>query len=127
MDSQSAPMVVQLTMKASKTDPFRKGVEIVLGSTDDELCPVLTLFKYLRLRGSRAGPLFIWEDNTPLTGSAFVAAVRSALSSAGYIRSATCQYAGHSFHGSSYGIRGLTHQDFRTLGKLCLSHLPKTT
>ena len=92
----------------------------MLGSTDDELCPVSALFKYLHLRGRRAGPLFIWEDNNPLTRSTFVAAVRSALSSAGYTRSAICQYAGHSFRAgaaSTAAAMGLEDSLIKTLGR----------
>lgn len=39
LDSLTDPKVVQVRIKASKTDPFRKGVTIYLGSTGDELCP----------------------------------------------------------------------------------------
>ena len=58
-DSQQQPSMVQITLKSSKTDPFRKGVNIVLGTTDDDLCPVKALFNYLQKRGVEPGPLLI--------------------------------------------------------------------
>ena len=34
-------------MKASKTDPFRMGVDIFIGRTDNELCPVSAVLAYM--------------------------------------------------------------------------------
>ena len=38
---------VQITLESSMTDPFRKGVDMVLGATGNKLCPVKALFDYL--------------------------------------------------------------------------------
>ena len=46
-DSQQQLSMMQITLKSLKTDPFRKGVDIILGTTDDYLCPVKALFNYL--------------------------------------------------------------------------------
>ena len=35
MDSKSNPGMVKLHLKASKTDPFRQGVDILIGKTTD--------------------------------------------------------------------------------------------
>ena len=75
-DSKVAPTFIQLTLKVSKTDPGGKGVKIVIGKTDDELCPVQAIFKYLRRRGGQEGPLFLRENSTPLTKPYFVKCVR---------------------------------------------------
>jgi len=40
LDSLTAPTVVQVRIKASKKDPFRKGVLVYLGRTNNDLCPV---------------------------------------------------------------------------------------
>ncbi len=40
VDDHTAPSIVKLRLKASKTDPFRKGVEIILGRTRNSICPV---------------------------------------------------------------------------------------
>ena len=38
LDSHEKPSVVRLNIKASKTDPFRKGVQIFLGKTGTDIC-----------------------------------------------------------------------------------------
>lgn len=50
-DSRENPTMVQITLKKSKTDPFRQGVTIVLGATGNDLCSVQALFTYLTMRG----------------------------------------------------------------------------
>ena len=96
-DSYSAPSFIQLTLKASKTDPFRQGINIVFGATGDELCPVKALFDYLRLRGSKDGPLFQLEDGSTLSRSAFIAGFRKALIKSGFSQKEILGYSGHSF------------------------------
>lgn len=40
LDSHDKPTLVYLRLKQSKTDPFRKGVNIFLGNTGVAICPV---------------------------------------------------------------------------------------
>ena len=40
VDSTSNPSMMQVHIKASKTDPFRKGVHLYLAKTENKLCPV---------------------------------------------------------------------------------------
>ncbi len=40
MDSLTRPSGLQVRLKVSKTDPFRKGVDVFIGSSGDDLCPV---------------------------------------------------------------------------------------
>ena len=47
VDDPLHPNLVQLTLKASKTDPFRRGMQLVIGSTQDDLCPVAALLAYV--------------------------------------------------------------------------------
>ena len=47
LDNVSAPTLLQVRIKASKTDPFRKGVVVYLGRTDNDLCPVGAVAAYL--------------------------------------------------------------------------------
>jgi len=51
LDNLSAPTLVQVQVKASKRDPFRKGVTIYLGRTDNDLCPVGAIAAYLAVLG----------------------------------------------------------------------------
>ena len=88
------PRVIKLRLKASKTDPFRKGVDVVLGRTHTEACPVTALLAYLALRGNNPGCLFRFVDGRPLTKQRFVQKIREALLASGFNPS---QFAGHSF------------------------------
>ena len=58
VDSVSKPTVVQVRIKESMTDPFRKGVMVYLGFTDNELCPIAAVTAYLAVRGREPGPFF---------------------------------------------------------------------
>ena len=48
-DSLSNPGFLSVNIKQSKTDPFRSGVEIVVGRTREELCPVAAVLSYMSL------------------------------------------------------------------------------
>ena len=88
------PQFVVLRIKTSKTDPFRQGVDVCLGRTDNALCPVAALLAYVSRRGTNPGPLFVFDDGSPLTREALVREVRGALAMAGID---AAQYSGHSF------------------------------
>jgi len=94
LDNIKNPSMVYVQIKASKTDPFRKGTTVCLAKTDNNLCPVQALLPYLALRGTNPGPLFIMEDHTYLTRSKFTAKLREILKAAGIDDS---KYASHSF------------------------------
>lgn len=94
VDSMEKPSRLKIRIKASKTDPFRQGVDIFVGRTGNELCPVAAALAYMVQRGPGPGPLFQFQDGKPLTRQRFVARVREALTSAGVDCSA---YSGHSF------------------------------
>ena len=88
------PQVVKLRLKASKTDPFRKGVDVVLGRTHNDMCPVTALLAYLALRGNTQGCLFHFADGRLLTKQRFIQRIREALLACGFNPT---QFAGHSF------------------------------
>ena len=48
--------MAQVSIKASKTDPFRKGIFTFLGRTGSVTYPVLTLAAYLAAHGPQLGP-----------------------------------------------------------------------
>ena len=106
-----------MRLKKSKTDPFRQGVSITLGVTQDSLCPVAAMLAYLEFRGAQQGPLFIWPDGTPLTRSRFVDEVRGALTKA---KLPAKDFAGHSFRigaASTAAAAGLEDSAIQTLGR----------
>ena len=76
INSRENPTVLKILIKASKTDPFRKGVSIFLGRTDNSLCPVAAITAYLASRGPDSGPLFRFRKGSYLTREAFVRSVR---------------------------------------------------
>ena len=94
VDNSPSPAVLQLTLMQSKTDPFRKGVQLLIGKTGTNLCPVAAVLDYLQVRGTGKGFLFRFKDGTYLTRQRLVKEVRSALVKAGLDQ---INYCGHSF------------------------------
>ena len=58
VDNALAPQVISIKLKRFKSDQFMKRVTLVLGRTNDNLCPVTALLTYLSHRGNSPGPLF---------------------------------------------------------------------
>ena len=90
---------------------------MVLGKTDNDLCPVTALLAYLAIRGSGPGFLFLFSDRRPLTKQRFIQRVRQALSAIGVDSS---QYAGHSFRigaATTASARGLSESTIQMLGR----------
>ena len=71
IDDPLQPSFVRLTLKQSKTDPFRKGVDLYVGRTGSNHCPVAAPLSCIHCRGSTAG--------RPLTRKHFVELVQAAL------------------------------------------------
>jgi hypothetical protein len=94
IDSGTTLTKVLLKIKASKTDPFRKGVTVCLGRTNRDNCPVAAIISYIATCGLSSGPLFRFEYGTPLTRPRLMRELRAALRSEGIDAS---KYAGHSF------------------------------
>lgn len=77
IDDPEHPTLMKLRLKASKTDPFRKGVDIVMGRTYNELCPIEAMLAFLAIRGNKQGFLFTFADGRLLTKDRFVTQVRT--------------------------------------------------
>ena len=75
--------LLRVRIKASKTDPFRVGVDIFVGKTGNKLCPVTAVLSYMVRRGPSPGPFFRFANGVPLTRPRFVAKVKDALAKAG--------------------------------------------
>ncbi len=56
-----------VSLKESKSDPFRLGVIVRIGVLPHRLCPVRALATYLLVRGPRPGPLFVFDNGAVLT------------------------------------------------------------
>ena len=118
LDSQSDPSVVRVHIKASKMDPFRKGVYIYLGKTGNELCPVAALTAYLAVRGRLLGPFFRFVSGKPLSHELFVKHIWAALHP--YDNINVNDYSGHSFRigaASAASATGIEDSTIKTLGR----------
>ncbi len=117
VDNATNPSLVQFNLKSSKTDPFRKGVQVVVGRTGNDLCPVVAILAYLSFRGTKPGALFCNHDSSPYTRGKFVKDIKSGLQQLGYNSS---QYAGHSFRAgaaTAATTAGLQDSLIKTLGR----------
>ena len=117
MDSFSNPTIMKVHLKESKTDPYRKGVDIFVGCTHDKLCPIAAVLAYLAKRGNAPGLLFKFENGKQLTKTKFVASVKGALASAGVDSS---KYAGHSFRigaATTAHTQGIEDATIKMLGR----------
>ena len=85
---------LRVFLKRSKTDQYERGTEVFIGSTGDELCPVLAVRSYVARRGDSPGAFLCSAEGVPLSKSRFVELVRSALTRAGV---PIAGYSGYSF------------------------------
>ena len=67
VDSDTKPSCLRVRIKASKTDPFRKGCFIHIGRGNYPLCALQSVMDYLAVRGNSGGPLFLFQDGRPLS------------------------------------------------------------
>ena len=114
LDSQSEPSVIRIHIKASKTDPFRKGVYVYLGKTGNELCPVMVMAAYMAVRGRLSGH---FVSSTPLSRELFVRHVRAALRPYDID---VKDYSGHSFRigaATAASAAGVEDSMIKTLGR----------
>ena len=117
VDDVKNPSVLQINIKQSKTDPFRRGVNLYVGRTGSDLCAVSAMLSYLTARGMGPGPLFRFADGRTLSRQLFVEAVRDGLQKAGIDQS---KYCGHSFRigaATTAAARGIEDSLIKTLGR----------
>ena len=120
MPSIHSPDHIILTLPASKTDPFRKGVTIYIASAPNSpsTCPVSALLHLFTINPQPLNsPLFITSDQSPLTRSRFIARLRLALLDAGFQPNG---YSGHSFRrgaASAAAAAGFLDHEIQQLGR----------
>ena len=110
------PSCLQVCIKASKTDPFWKGCNIVIGLGFPPLCAVQAVVCYLAHHGNRPGPLFLFENGLPLTRSLLTDRLRAILLSAGL----PGDFSSHSFRigvATSAARAGLPDHLIQVLGR----------
>ena len=116
-DNAKCPSMLSIKLKHSKTDQKRKGIKIVIGKTGDDLCPIMALLSYLKVREAHPGPLFCWQSGSPLSKSNFVDKVRSPLTTANLPAD---NFAGHSFRigaATTAASAGICESSIQSLGR----------
>eukprot|EP00112_Aurelia_sp_Birch-Aquarium-sp1_P018557 Seg444.16 transcript_id=Seg444.16/GoldUCD/mRNA.D3Y31 product="hypothetical protein" protein_id=Seg444.16/GoldUCD/D3Y31 len=87
------PQFIKVNLKASKTDPFRKGILLTIGATNTHLCPVGAMLNYIST-SPKKGPLFVYKSGKFLKRENFTQEIRDLLAKGGFEANS---YAGHSF------------------------------
>ena len=94
IDRLQAPSMLSVRIKASKTDPFRVGVDVVVGKVDGRCAQSQLYWDTYWPEEPGQVPLFRFEDGKPLTRIRLVEKVQRALQVAGVLSK---PYSGHSF------------------------------
>ena len=126
---------VTLHLKASKTDPFREGVDIHLFSSGASVCPVISLERYVEFRNitfernNDKEPFFVMENGKALTRHYFIYSLKRIRTSLGYNSDL---YNGHSFRIGASTTAGSKLEDhlIQTLGRwssLCYTRYIRTS
>ncbi|KAG5717591.1 hypothetical protein E4T56_gene5241 [Termitomyces sp. T112] len=110
---------IRLTLPASKTDPFRKGVTIIIAAAPGQpTCPVAVLKAlFTKLPRDDNAPLFEQLDGKALSYNFFVKSIREALSLAGFNPGS---FVGHSFRrgaASAAAAAGYSNYEIQLLGR----------
>ena len=113
VDNQQTASMVRYHLKQSKTDQAGQGVDIILGRTGLDLCPVTAVLSYVAARG-RAGPFFLTTAGVSLTKQAFISELRKLLRTIGLPDES---YAGHSFRIGAATSAGIKDSTIQLLGR----------
>jgi len=79
IDNRKEPRLLQLALKQSRTDTFKKGCKVYVGETDNIISPIKAVISYLSKRTNQPGPLFITKDGKGWTAAMFWTALKSLL------------------------------------------------
>ena len=108
---------LKVHLSRSKCDQFGKGVDVYVGRSGNELCPINAVTAYTAERGDSSGPYFRDKNGKPLTKARFIAEMRKALLELGLEQD---QYAGHSFRigaATAAAQAGLEDSTIKALGR----------
>ena len=107
-----------LTIRSSKTDPFRQGSTLTVGATSTSTCPVTALRKYLILAPRLPHkPLFQFHNGSYLTRTALTTLLRRLLTQVGVNH---LHYASHSFRigaATTAAAAGIPDWQIQALGR----------
>ena len=117
VDSIVNPAILKIHLKGSKTDQTKIGLDLFVGRTHNEICPVAAMLAYLAVRGQDEGPLFKLSDGRPLSRQLLVQRMRATLGEANIDCS---RFLGHSFRigaATTAIARGISESTVQTLGR----------
>ena len=117
LDNPTEPAMIRVLLQRSKTDQLGKGVEVFVGKTGCDSCPVSAVAAYMVARRNQQGPFFKFKDGRPLTKSKFTHAVRDVLQKSGLPYQS---FAGHSFRigtATAAAKAGIEDSVIRMLGR----------
>ncbi|KAF5387550.1 hypothetical protein D9757_006561 [Collybiopsis confluens] len=113
------PSHIRLTLPESKTDPFRKGVSILIAAVPHSPFCAVTALKHLFATHPlpSGSPLFCTTVGLPMTRSFFISMLKSHLEAAGI---PSVGYSGHSFRrgaATSAAAAGYSDYEIQLLGR----------
>ena len=115
VDNAINPSTLQVSLKRSKCDQFRRGVQVFIGRTGDAMCPIAAMLAYLACRGSHEGPFFQFVNRQPPMKGKFTDHIRPVLKQIGLPYQ---DFAGHSFWiGAATAAAGVEDSTIRMLGR----------
>jgi len=117
--SLEQPSHVVLTLPSSKTDPFRKGVDILIARAPGARTCAVTALQSLFRHGHRhpRSALFTQDDGSPLSRTSFISRIKASLTNAGF---EAWRFSGHSFRrgaASSAAAVGFSDYEIQQLGR----------
>ncbi|TFY57507.1 hypothetical protein EVJ58_g6982 [Rhodofomes roseus] len=117
--SLEAPAHVLLSLPSSKTDPFRRGVSVLIAAAPGTSTCAVAALQHLFTVDPRSptAPLFVADDGSPLTRSNFITRLKLLLPAAGLDPTG---YSGHSFRrgaASSAAAAGYSDFEIQQLGR----------
>lgn len=117
VDSLVKPRRLDVRIKESKTDRFRRGATVSVGWTGESVCPVKALIAFIVKRKKGPGPFFVDGDGKALTRRVFVAETKKALEQAGL---PSHDISGHSFRigaATAASLGGASDAEVKTFGR----------
>ena len=117
IDNRAPSSLVQIILKQSKGNQFRKGTQIYLGRTAHAVCPVHAPTQYLARWGGTPGLLFLFSDSKWLTRGSFSTALNKALEG---LQMDPSQFNIHSFRieaATSAKQTGISDSHLKALGR----------
>ena len=116
-DVQFSATTVDIDLRQSKTDPFRRGHTITIQDTATSTCPVQAINCFAELSTLRSGSVYYGGCFTPLSLDHLTDVLRCLLQQAGYQQ---YLYSSHSFRigaATTAAAAGLTAWLIKSLGR----------